>query len=926
MNLRRILSVAIAAPLLSLPVAAADTKVTFNDQILPIFKNACLNCHNPDKKKAGLDLSTYQGTLAGSDNGKVLESGNPDKSLLLKTVKHTEEPKMPPKGDKLTDPEIAMVESWIKGQLLETSSSKAVAPSNNVQLTVISLDRPPGPPPMPSTDLPLEPLVRTKNNNALIALAASPWAPLVAIGGQQQIVLYNTESLQTLGILPFPEGFPAVVRFSRNGQLLLTGGGLGGKSGKVVLWKVATGERAGVVGNEFDSVLGADISPDHAFVALGGPTKLLKIYSTKDGKQVESIKKHTDWITAVAYSPDGKFLASADRNGGLEVWEGATGKPYNSLPGHKAMITALAFMPGVLASASEDGKIVLWDVKEGKEIRNWTAHAGGVSSVDFTPDGRLVSSGRDKLAKAWDQNGKAILTSQPFNDIALRAVLNSERVIAGDWSGQIRVFDLKDGKPVGELTSNPPQISEALAAAEKRVADLNAQIKSSQDAVAAAEAKLKAAQAAAEKKYAADIAAAEAAAKKTQADLDSLKAAPQKLETQLAAERKALAAMMEARGKLPEAERPAAQAKLDEAAKKSRETEVALAKSKLELNNKTPSLQKHANEAAQALAKLKSTPAKLQPTAESIAAHEAARKQAEAITPEVERLRKARDNQRAGTPQYTQADAQYQARAQALAQAVAKRDAAKLAASAHPLELELANTKAALQKAQSDLPVAIAGVQHWQRAQAYMSVHRASQAFADLKARHEGMVNAVKDALVPVDRATSDIAAAEKVAATAAAAAKEKQAAAAKLRTDAEAAKKASANAESALAAAEARAKPAAPGAAAAVTKEVATAKETLAKQQAASKDLEAKLAEAVKVADAAKKLSESESAKVPELKKKAAEIATTAKTEKVKNEKEVAELAKQLDAAKAQADRVRKDYEARFRAQTAAPKPLAAQ
>src|SRR6478735_5529200 len=96
-------------------LADVPAKVTFNDHILPIFKNACLNCHNPDKKKAGLDLSTYQGTLTGSDNGKVLESGNPSGSLLVKCIKQIEDPKMPPKGDKLTDAEIALLEKWITG-------------------------------------------------------------------------------------------------------------------------------------------------------------------------------------------------------------------------------------------------------------------------------------------------------------------------------------------------------------------------------------------------------------------------------------------------------------------------------------------------------------------------------------------------------------------------------------------------------------------------------------------------------------------------------------------------------------------------------------------------------------------------------------------------------------------------------------------
>ena len=217
-----IVSASIAA---AFSVQAAD-KITYDEHILPLFKNSCLNCHNPDKKKAGLDLSTYQAMLQGSENGKVLESGNPAGSLLFKCVKQIEEPKMPPKGDKLNDAELALVEKWIAGQLLENATGKVVAASkNNVQVAVVSLTKPDGPPPMPG-ELPLDPPVRPRAANALVALATSPWAPLVAIGGQKQVVLYHTETLEPLGVLPFPEGFPTIIRFSRNGQVLLTGGGV----------------------------------------------------------------------------------------------------------------------------------------------------------------------------------------------------------------------------------------------------------------------------------------------------------------------------------------------------------------------------------------------------------------------------------------------------------------------------------------------------------------------------------------------------------------------------------------------------------------------------------------------------------------------------------------------------------------------------
>jgi hypothetical protein len=349
-------------------------------------------------------------------------------------------------------------------------------------------------------DLPLEPYVRTQHKNALVALAASPWAPLVAIGGQKQIILYNTDTLQPAGILPFPEGFPAIIRFSRNGKLLLTGGGLGGKSGKVVLWDIATGERIATIGNEFDQVLAADLSADQQFVALGGPTKLVKIYATKDGKLVHSIKKHTDWVTAIAYSPDGKYLASADRNGGIQIWEGSSGKEYNALPGHKVMVTSLAFMTGVVASGSEDGTVKLWDAKEGKESKSWNAHSGGVAWVDFVPDGRIVSCGRDKIAKVWDQTGKELAKiAEPFGDIALRAALSNDRIVAGDWTGEIRVCSL-DGKRVGELTANPPPIAERIELAAKRIADADAAVAPLRAQCEVAEAKWKAEKTAAEEK------------------------------------------------------------------------------------------------------------------------------------------------------------------------------------------------------------------------------------------------------------------------------------------------------------------------------------------------------------------------------------------------------------------------------------------
>jgi len=754
-----VLSVTIAAAL----TARGAEKVTYEDQILPIFRNSCLNCHNPDKKKAGLDLSTYQGALQGSENGKVLESGNPGASLLFKCVKQTEDPKMPPKGDKLSDAELGIVEKWIAGQLLENASGKVVAASSNkVSVAVVSLERPAGPPPMPG-DLPIEPYVRTSHTNAITALAVSPWAPLMAVGGQKQVLLYNTETLQPLGVLPFPEGFPAVVHFSRNGQVLLTGGGLGGKLGKVVLWDIKTGERIATIGNEFDQVLAADLSADQQFVALGGPLKLLKIYSTKDGKLVLSIKKHTDWVTAIAFSPDGKYLASADRSGGIQIWEGATGKEFNTLAGHKAMVTGLAFMPGVLASCSEDGKVSLWDAKEGKEIRSWNAHPGGAEWVDFTPDGKLISCGRDKIAKVWDQDGKVLGQTAPMADIALRAVLANDRMIVGDWTGKIQVTKL-DGKALGELTANPPSIVERIAATAKQLTDAQAALPKLQEQLPAAEAKLKAAQTAADDAHKAAIAAAETHKQEAQKILDAHKAA------------------------VPAAE-----------------------KSLAELKTQLPALQKAIDEAKAATLAAQKTFADKQGAINTPPAEIDSAKQE--VTAKVDAQAEANKQFAAKKDQVAQADAALAKLRAATPAAIAAAekvlqqagtqlaDAQKPAAPAAAVtaaQQELTKVKASLDETSAQLASAKADAEHWKFAQVLQTSHNAHTALLDKQAQYDQLVQAIKDAPQAIVNAKNDLANAQKTVAEAPKKIQEKEAAFAKAREAVEAAKKAVADADDA--------------------------------------------------------------------------------------------------------------------------------
>jgi cytochrome c553 len=103
---------ALAAPALT----AAETTF-FESKIRPVLSQSCYQCHSAEatKVKGGLLLDTRDGVLKGGDNGPAIVPGNPEKSLLIKAVRYADpDRQMPPKGEKLSDAQIADLVAWVK--------------------------------------------------------------------------------------------------------------------------------------------------------------------------------------------------------------------------------------------------------------------------------------------------------------------------------------------------------------------------------------------------------------------------------------------------------------------------------------------------------------------------------------------------------------------------------------------------------------------------------------------------------------------------------------------------------------------------------------------------------------------------------------------------------------------------------------------
>ncbi|MGQ0635952.1 MAG: PSD1 and planctomycete cytochrome C domain-containing protein [Planctomycetaceae bacterium] len=98
------------------PETDADGVKFFEKQIRPILVEHCYRCHSQqaEKLKGELLLDTREGLRKGGSSGPAIVAGDPDASLLVTAIRHTDnELKMPP-NKKLSAGQIADLEAWVR--------------------------------------------------------------------------------------------------------------------------------------------------------------------------------------------------------------------------------------------------------------------------------------------------------------------------------------------------------------------------------------------------------------------------------------------------------------------------------------------------------------------------------------------------------------------------------------------------------------------------------------------------------------------------------------------------------------------------------------------------------------------------------------------------------------------------------------------
>jgi len=108
-------SVADASPVTGTStVGAVVVDVSFQSEVKPILDKYCVTCHGgmyegEARMEDSLDLTSYEGLMAGSEYGTVLDAGDPE-SLIIEMMVDGD---MPDEGDPVPAELIEVFKTWI---------------------------------------------------------------------------------------------------------------------------------------------------------------------------------------------------------------------------------------------------------------------------------------------------------------------------------------------------------------------------------------------------------------------------------------------------------------------------------------------------------------------------------------------------------------------------------------------------------------------------------------------------------------------------------------------------------------------------------------------------------------------------------------------------------------------------------------------
>ena len=323
---------------------------------LRVLKIECFGCHNPEKRKGGLDLTSHDAVLRGGDSGSVI-SGR-----LWNVLAPDADPHMPPKKQ-LADWQITAIRDWAAAGATWDPAALAESP---VLLTSL-----------PESYRPTFAIASTSNRLSF------------ARGGMLSV--YELAATNALLLAKVDAHLDAVqaLAFSADGKRLASAA-----FRRVSVWDPDTLKPLLHITNDVAGMVTAlAYAPTGLVIAMNGE---LQIIDPTEGRRLAAWRGHSDTIYDLDVSRDGKRLASAGGDRLVKIWDIETRKEIAALEGHAAQVLSAAFNSNAaqVVSSAADHVLKVWDITTRETIATLGQHKQSVVGVAWPVDSSVVYAAR----------------------------------------------------------------------------------------------------------------------------------------------------------------------------------------------------------------------------------------------------------------------------------------------------------------------------------------------------------------------------------------------------------------------------------------------------------------------------------------------------------------------------------------------------